>query len=635
MGELKKVIFTSPLRALSAEKFEDWKKRFPSRKIVMLTGDTLFDQRERAKQMAECLTADIIICTSELLDSVTRRMKQDKNQWLMAVGLLVVDEVHVITMEGRGSAVESGIMRFTRINPKAKVLFLSATMSNVSELGSWLTKLNGKPTEILHSTYRPVKLNMNYVEYKPVYSEGYGGPRLNYQATQRLKRRMALDLVEGKPDEKFLVFVHDKNTGRTMIKELKERGIESVFHNADLESKDRKGIEDSFRQREGGLRVMVSTSTTAWGLNTPARNVVVVGVHRGIQEVDEIDIIQMCGRSGRTGIDPVGNAYLIIPEGSTGLWREKFLNPRPIRSVLKNHEVLAFHVLAEMEIRDVRNERSMLEWYARSLAFSQGMEFTEKDARGLFDDLEKMEMVEYREDRQYCFITELGRVSAWLYYDPYTIYSWFRNFRRIFGVTDKLRERKGADYAVDEKRVELDDLTLAWALGDIPSADMGYVPKDVEGECDELSWKLRNRGVHVGTTIHHVLGCYKSLSGEGDEEESLALRALKRTVRYDIRRVVQALRLIDQRYAEWGKNDLWEILPDRVVYGIPQDMVELVKIPEVGAKRAAALYRVGLRNAADVADPGKKPLVRRALESPAVINKVIHNAKEMVKANAA
>src|SRR3972149_254709 len=427
----KKIIYTSPLKSLSAEKYNDWLKRFPNKKIIMLTGDTLYSNTEREKQMAECKMADIIICTSELLDSCTRRYYSEKYDWLHQIGLLIVDESHILTTS-RGSAVEAGVMRFTSINKNARIIFLSATMPNVDELGAWLKTLNGKETKVIYSTWRPVILQFHYKEY-PIIRTRFGGE--SYQAAQEAKKSIAIEIVKSKPTEKFLVFTHDKGIGRSLVKRFAEEGIESQFHNADLDLNERQEIESSFRKRDGGLRTMISTSTTAWGVNLPARNVIIVGIHRGITEVDELDILQMSGRAGRYGIDLQGDVYLIIPEMTTESWKEVFRNPRPVTSVLKSHQVLAFHVLAEIQNKVVTDAKSLLAWYSRSLAYFQKEEFTIEDAKGLLNDLEKMEMVINKETHY--ILTGLGKVSGWLYFSPYDVYHWFKNFDQLFGTRDK------------------------------------------------------------------------------------------------------------------------------------------------------------------------------------------------------
>jgi helicase len=591
-----KIVYTSPLKSLSQERYEGWITRFPDKKVLMLTGDTLYNEKVRAVQMAKAAESDIIITTSELLDSVTRKYESEKNYWLKQVGALIVDESHILTVEGRGSNVEVGITRFSKINPKARIIFLSATMPNVGELGTWLSKLNGKDSKVVHSTWRPVELEMNYIEYIPGY--------YNYEMSQ--KKKLAVEIVKSKPEEKFLVFTHDKNTGRQIVKMLASEGIEAKFHNADLDADERRETEASFENREGGLRVLVSTSTLAWGRNLPAKNVIITGVHRGLNEVDQLDIVQMSGRAGRFGIDTSGHVYLIVPQGTTEEWKEVFRNPRPVKSVLKNHSVLAFHILAEIQNREITDAKSLLNWYSRTLAYHQGEEFTIEDAQALLDDLEKMEMVVNR--NSYYALTGLGRVSSWLYISPYDIYNYYKNFSQVF------------------ESGNVDDMSIAWAMTDIPTNDYGYTPKDVAKEVEDLIWKLRNRGIKASTAAHFSLAAYKCLTGEEPEEGTL--KADMRAIKYDIGRTAQALYLIDEQHAKWERKDFWKTLTSRVTYGIPEEMVELVKIPGVGGVRAKKLWDAGLHSISAVANNRSK--LERVFGSDLGV-KLYREAKKMAK----
>jgi replicative superfamily II helicase len=564
----KVVLYASPLKALTQEKYDDWQKRFPNKKIAILTSDYVLSEG-RKKELAQ---SEIIVLTSEMLDSRTRRMESEKNYWLMKAGLLIVDESHILSISGRGHAVETGIMRFTKLNSRCRILFLSATMPNVNELGEWLTSLNGKKTRVIFSQWRPVELQFHYNEY-PISINNWGHE--DYWASQEKKRSMAVEIALSKPDEKFLIFCHDKSTGRNIVSRLRKAGIENaVFHNADLDLKERLDIENSFQDRKGGIRVLVSTSTLAWGRNLPARNVIIVGVHRGLDEVDQLDIIQMAGRAGRHGIDDEGHVYLIIPEGSTQAWQEVFRNPRPVTSVLNNHTALAFHVLAEIHSREIDSVHSLMRWYSRSLACRQGVyPFSTEDARALMEDLEKMEMIGYSGVKP--FVTGLGKVSAWLYFSPYDIYAWYKNFKLVI------------------ERDLLDDITLAWALGDIPSNDLGYIPKEVREDCYEWRWILRNRGIQASDALPSIVAINHALTGVDMDSEIGLLKAIRRGIIFDIDRVVSALSLIDEMYAKWGKRELWSSLPIRIKYGIPDEMVKLVKIPGIGGKRARKLWDKG------------------------------------------
>lgn len=587
-----RVIYLSPLKSLTQEKYEDWQKRFPKKNITILTGDyTLSEQKKQ--QLAK---SDIIVMTSEMTDSRTRRMHTEKNYWLKEVGLIIVDEAHILSTD-RGHAVESGLMRFTRINPNARILLLSATMPNCKQLAEWTSHLNGKDSRVIFSTWRPVKLEMHYLAYESIL--GYGG-RPDYQATQKAKRDLAINLVTGqhthavgKDQEKFLVFCHDKGTGRAITKTLNEMGVTTHFHNADLEREQRLEIERRFAQRKGGLRVLVSTSTLAWGRNLPARNVVIVGVHRGIQQVDELDIIQMAGRAGRYGIDPAGTVYLLCPERQEQAWERIFNNPRPVRSGFLTHHanmvgsainraILAFHILAEIENRTIESYADVITWFARSLAKYQDDKcFTDEDIKALFDELVKMEMITVRDGYIDPSVTGLGKVSAWLYFSPFDVYAWYCNFKQLFSSGDAIH-----------------DMTLCWALADINSYNMGYIPKDLSDLATDWRVRLRSRGIVATDAVTSAIAAWYLLNGKKLEG---TLVPLGTTIKYDINRMAQALNLIDSNHAKWDKRSLWETLPARITYGIPEELIELVKVKGIGAKKARKLYDNGVKSLHDLA----------------------------------
>jgi len=305
LGNGRKVIYLSPLKALTQEKYEDWSKLFPQYKIVIMTGDYKMTPA-LSKKVSE---ADIILMTSEMLDSRTRMIEAEKNFWFYEVGLLIVDEVHILGQTGeRGHPMEVGIMRFTKINPTCRVSFLSATMANVSELGLWLSVLNGKETVVIKSSWRPVELNKYFVPYDEV---RYGGGFMNYKATQNKKVNTAIKLINAKPNQKFLVFCHDKNAGRLLLKAFSEKSKEEIrFHNADLKLEERHDIESRFKN--GTLRVLVSTPTLAWG---------------SVNEDSEITLVS--GRKKRAGDLKYGDAIISFNEITEELEQDIILAALP------------------------------------------------------------------------------------------------------------------------------------------------------------------------------------------------------------------------------------------------------------------------------------------------------------------
>ena len=96
----KKVIYVSPLKSLTQEKYDDWKVKFADKEICILTGDYNNDD----KVLQKLLKSDIICITSEMLDSKTRSVG-NLLKWGKSIGLIVIDEFHILDMEGRGDKV--------------------------------------------------------------------------------------------------------------------------------------------------------------------------------------------------------------------------------------------------------------------------------------------------------------------------------------------------------------------------------------------------------------------------------------------------------------------------------------------------------------------------------------------------
>jgi superfamily II DNA/RNA helicase len=295
-----KVVYVSPLRALTQEKYDEWSETFgDDYQIAIMTGDhVLTDARANVVN-----DAHILCVTSEMLDSRTRKYGSDKSSWIDDVRLVVVDESHIIGTE-RGHAVEAGLMRLTRINQAARVLLMSATMPNVMDFAKWLTALNAKKTEVINSPWRPTPLSWHF----PRYAETG-----DYSANRTAKIDEAIRHVTDpdKDHEKFLLFVHDKNTGNELLRKVRAEGIKSEFHNAGASKEVRDRIESEFKDPLGELRVLIATSTLAWGVNVPAQNAVIVGTTRGINSVDMADILQMAGRAGRA-LPP--EYYIVAPD---------------------------------------------------------------------------------------------------------------------------------------------------------------------------------------------------------------------------------------------------------------------------------------------------------------------------------
>lgn len=249
-----KGMYLAPMKALAKEKIDDWsddKHHFSNLNLSICTGDYQLTP-ERRKELE---ASNLVMMTSEMLNSRIRNFKAEQNEWLKSIGTLVVDESHLLAVAGRGDHLEVGLMKFCKLNPNCRIVFLSATMPNVKEISEWVSYvLNKKETYLIESTYRPCPLGIHYETYQEAGT---------YESNEEEKVSAALRIINDYKDDKFLVFVHTKRTGEMMLKNLKKAGYNAEFHSADLDKTKRHKLEADFRSRK--IDILVATSTLAWG----------------------------------------------------------------------------------------------------------------------------------------------------------------------------------------------------------------------------------------------------------------------------------------------------------------------------------------------------------------------------------
>ncbi len=578
-----RALFLSPLRAVSQEKFEDWTDpqhawQQEGRGVSIITGDYRLTDA-RVKELNE---ASVVVLTTEMLNVRCRMQRTEKSAFLSAAATLVADEAHLLSMEGRGDALEVGLMLFTKQNPNARIVLLSATMPNVEDLGRWLTRMTGRPTVVIRSAWRPTTLG---IEYQGYYDRG------SYQVQETTKVRAALGIVQQYKDDRFIVFVHAKKTGQTILDSFKRLGIEAEFHSADLDRDDRIALERRFKS--GTLRVVVATSTLAWGVNLPARRVVVVGVHRGMQLVDSMDVIQMVGRAGRYGIDPRGDAHVLLPESKLEAYQQRFSTVEPIKSRLRKLDELAFHLTAEVSDGDVRTPAAAVEWHARSFAALQG-ESMDEGHEAQEDDTQAPSAwqvvsrlcrvgVLARTPQNEIEATPLGRVAAHLYFSPFDAAWWAGAFRRLA-----------------EQGLTRDDMAIAWAVGEAPSFRRGdYIAKDLKDEHARFADNLSTLGIPDTEPTTKTMALWYHLRGI---EPPDALRPVLRGFQRDAGRVSQAISQIDRRVLRVLGTIYCELLGIRVAYGVNWEAADICRLPGIGPKRAEQLLGLGIRSIAQVVE---------------------------------
>src|SRR5918996_1542003 len=155
-----KVVYLTPLRALTAEKFQDFR---------ILEELDIFDRKIKVKVASSDYTserrstagADVLVLTNEKMDSLIRH----RVEWLHEVGLFVADEVHLLGERDRGPTLEMMLTKIRKMYSQAQVLALSATIENSSEIARWLDceliDSNWRPTRLVEGVYEHGSLRLN------------------------------------------------------------------------------------------------------------------------------------------------------------------------------------------------------------------------------------------------------------------------------------------------------------------------------------------------------------------------------------------------------------------------------------------------------------------------------------------
>lgn len=571
-----KGMFLAPLKALAQEKIDQWTDfsyHFHDLNISICTGD----YRITEKRQEELLKSNLIIMTSEMLNHRARNINSEKSAYLKEIGTLVIDESHLLTVPGRGEHLEVGLMKFTQINPNCRIVLLSATMPNVSQIAEWLCELNKKKTYILNSEYRPVPLGIHYENYDDEHC-------YSYDIEEKAKIDKALDIINDYPDDKFLVFAHTKRTGDLITRTLKANSIDSEFHNADLDKDKRIDLERRFKKKDG-LRVIVATPTLAWGVNTPARRVIILGVHRGKDEVETYNVTQMVGRSGRLGIDPRGDAYILLPNSNAKRHRDRLNTPQNITSkLLEKPRNLAFHLVSEIHHKAIENVADIKKWYERSLASFQARNLNQTYISELLVEMIDRKIV--HNDDGNLEVSSVGKIASIFYYSPFDIADYSRNFYFLF-----------------KEKNQNSDLHVALALAKIDTNRANIVNNAEKQEMSLFDKRLQkdfySEYKFFTEGIKKSAFCYFNLL---NGSYVTALAGYQRSLQSEFERIQQILIALDSMSGKWGQESFLKDLGSRIRHGVPAHLINLCQLPNVGKVRATKLYDLGYKDVDSVAE---------------------------------
>ena len=591
----KKGIVLVPLKALAQEKFDDWTSlnhTFFDRNVVILTGDYAQNVSEDTLN-----NADIVIMTSEALDHRSRFMS--KNPWLMDVGMAVVDEAHLLTLQDRGDRLETCLMRLVKYNKDAKISLLSATMPNVKDLKVWLDNITGANTIMVQSNYRPCKLTRNYVRY-----EESPWRKDSWDKNEKLRMSLCVDTIVEYKDDQWIVFAGGKKWGRDALQFFRDSGYVSEFISADDNLQDRLRKVEGFKN--GTIRVLLATSVLAYGLNLPARRVLIPHVRRGKMNIATCDLLQMEGRSGRPRYDKEGTAFYLIPNDDFYPQKKRIEKGENIVSQLVDEKNLLFHVVAEVYNQEIIDAETFRDWYSRSLACVQNGVISLSGAQGVLDTLEKINVIRKDEKGNYS-VTNLGKVACWYYQSPFDVFRWYLNFKTLFV----------------EQNGKFNDADIAWAITNTDTWSGDYVSLAEKLSCTEFVRSIKDKHEFRGGVEKWGACVYNMLRGV----PNITLKSNESNINYDLERLVGTLNSIDQMYGQWGQSKFFDVLKMRLKYKIKQDMVDVVRIKWVGGKVAEQLFAKGVRSVKDFVNPNNVVNVKAVMGTR--YTEAMQSAKEL------
>lgn len=394
VGKGKKVVYIVPLRALAQEKYEEFKEKYEPLgvKVAISIGDLDASDPWLSK-------FDIIIVTSEKLDSLLRH----GISWAGEIGLVVADEIHLLTDPGRGPTLELVLTRLRNFNPL--ILGLSATINNYNELASWLN------ADIVKSDYRPVKLFRgvcydNEVRFVPKRRYEIGSENILEELTAINKQSLIFISTRKGAEasaEKLGPAVAKKlssqervelqKTAKKILSSLEYKTPQcerlarcilqgTAFHHAGLINKQRSLVEKEFKK--GIIKLICATPTLAAGINLPAYRVIVRDLKRfspfrGMDYLPVLEVAQMMGRGGRPQFDKEGEAILLPKnKGEAEYSWKNYIHgePEKITSKLGVEPVLRTHVLALIAGEVVSSKKQLIEFFEKTFYAFQYKDMT-------------------------------------------------------------------------------------------------------------------------------------------------------------------------------------------------------------------------------------------------------------------
>ena len=344
-----RVFYTTPLKALSNQKFRDFANQYGENKVGLLTGDISINRE-----------APILVMTTEIFRNMLYGEFDEFDDPLENLESVILDECHYMNDPQRGTVWEETIIHCPT---RTQIIALSATIANADQLQNWIEKVHG-PTVLINSDKRPVPLDFIFCSVKglhPLLNNKGNGIHPNCKIWrapkgQKIRGKVGRIMQPKSPSIGFVIsklaernmlpaiyFIFSRRGCDKAIENIKDltlvsyseasmisqkldiylknnqeaikdksqcealkRGIAS--HHAGLLPAWKELVEELFQQ--GLIKVVFATETLAAGINMPARTTVISSLSKRTEDGHRLlfssEFLQMSGRAGRRGKDTQG-----------------------------------------------------------------------------------------------------------------------------------------------------------------------------------------------------------------------------------------------------------------------------------------------------------------------------------------
>ncbi len=429
LARKRRVLYTTPLKALSNQKLRDFQELFGEENVGLLTGD-----------MSVNRDSPILVMTTEIFRNMLYGTPIGQiGTSLEDVEAVVLDECHYMNDSQRGTVWEESIIYCPK---NIQLIALSATIANAEELTDWISQIHGQTT-LIKSSYRPIPLNFYFSTIQglfPLLNEAQTAistrlkakrtpgrqrgrisredcPSISLVISQMQEKQMlpaiyfifsrrgcdravqdsgSLRLVNNEEARQLKVRIRDflaanPSAGREGQVEPLHRGI--AAHHAGILPAWKGFVEELFQ--DGLVKLIFATETLAAGINMPARTTVISAISKrvdvGHRMLTASEFLQMAGRAGRRGMDERGYVVTLQTpfEGAKDSAKLALSDPNPLVSQFTPSYGMVLNLL---QTHDINETHDLLEQSFSQYLSMLKLKPQQREITGLTSELAKVDV---------------------------------------------------------------------------------------------------------------------------------------------------------------------------------------------------------------------------------------------------